>query len=255
MTRYVRFAQDKSPAWGRLEGADIQVLIQAPWLGVEESGTVVSLADVELLAPCEPSKILCVGTNYYDHVREMHFEKPATPILFIKPATCVNDPEATVTRPRSSQQLDYEGELAFVVGKTAYRVPAARAADYIFGYTILNDVTARDLQAADGQWTRAKGFDGFAPIGPYLVTDIDPADLALETRLNGVVKQRARTSLMMWGVPELLEFITEGITLLPGDVVTTGTPAGIGPMADGDVVEVEIEGLGVLRNHVRWEAD
>ena len=255
MTKYVRFTQGTCPVWGQLEGDEIHALSQAPWLGIEESGSAVKVADVELLAPCELGKILCVGKNYYDHVQEMGGERPANPILFIKPATCVNDPEATITRPRSSQQLDYEGELAFVVGKTAYRVPAAEASDYIFGYTILNDVTARDLQAADGQWTRAKSFDGFAPIGPYLVTDLDPGDLALETRLNGVVKQRSRTSLMMWGVGELFEFITEGITLLAGDVVTTGTPAGIGHMADGDVVEVEIEGLGVLRNFIRWEAD
>ena len=254
MARYIRFISDGAIAWGLLDNDEIHVLAQAPWLGVEETGVYLDVEGVELLAPCEPSKIVCVGTNYYDHVQELDFDTPATPILFIKPATCVNDPEAIVVRPRSSQRLDYEGELAFVIGKTARRVPAAQAADYIFGYTILNDVTARDIQADDGQWTRAKCFDGFAPIGPYLTTGIDPSNLELTTRLNGEIKQHSRTSLMMWGVPELLEFITEGITLLPGDVVTTGTPAGIGPMEDGDTVEIEIEGLGVLSNSVRWES-
>ena len=253
MARYVRFMNEGVASWGLLDDDEIHVLTQAPYLGGEESGVCLDVEGVNLLAPCEPNKILCVGTNYYDHVQELGFDRPATPILFIKPSTCVNAPGATLVRPRSSQRLDYEGELAFVVGRTATRVSAAEASDYIFGYTILNDVTARDLQSADGQWTRAKSFDGFAPVGPWLTTGIDPSDLELTTRLNGEVKQHSRTSLMMWGVPELLEFITEGITLLPGDVVTTGTPAGIGPMADGDVVEVEIKGLGMLRNPVQWE--
>ena len=254
MMRYVRFKRDGAASWGVVDGEQIRALERAPWLSLEETGLTLGVTEATLLAPCEPSKILCVGKSYFDHALEiLDGSVPETPILFIKPSTCVNDPGATIIRPRSSQALDYEGELAFVVGKTAKRVKAADADDYIFGYTILNDVTARDIQLADGQWTRAKSFDGFAPIGPFLTTGIDPGDLALTTRLNGVVQQSSRTSLMMWSVPELLEFITEGITLLPGDVVTTGTPAGVGPMADGDTVEVEIEGLGALTNPVRWE--
>ncbi|MDR0285949.1 MAG: fumarylacetoacetate hydrolase family protein [Propionibacteriaceae bacterium] len=253
MERFVRFVREGEPSWGVIVGETIHALARAPYCGVTETGAQTPLAGATLLAPCEPGKIVAVGKNYYDHAREMGGDAPANPILFIKPNTTVNDPEATVVRPRSSQALDYEGELAFVVGRRATRVAAADAADYIFGYTILNDITARDLQSADGQWTRAKSFDGFAPVGPYLVTGIDAGDLSLTTRLNGEVKQASRTSLMMWGVPALLEFITEVMTLLPGDVVTTGTPAGIGRMADGDEVEVEIEGLGVLRNRVRWE--
>ena len=254
MAEYVRYWREGSAGWGVVVGETIHGLVRAPYLGVEEDGHITDLAGAHLLAPCQPSKIVCVGKNYYDHAIEMKGPVPDTPILFIKPNTCVNDPEAVVIRPRQVTALDYEGELAFVVSRTAKRVPAKLASDYIFGYTILNDVTARDIQAADGQWTRAKSYDGFAPIGPRLVTGLDPADLALTTRLNGQVKQDSRTSQMMWPVPELLEFITEAMTLLPGDVVTTGTPAGIGPMADGDLVEVTIEGLGVLRNQVRWES-
>ena len=253
MKKYVRFLRDQSPFWGVVEGSQIRALTGAPYLGGQEDSFTISLAEAELLAPCEPNKILCVGKNYYEHALEMQGGVPETPLLFIKPNTCVNHPGATVVRPRNCQALDYEGELAFVVGKTAKRVPAGRADEYIFGYTILNDVTARDIQQADGQWTRGKCFDGFAPIGPYLTTGIDASDLPLTTRLNGVVKQSARTSQMMWKVPKLLEFITEGITLLPGDMVTTGTPAGIGPMGHGDTVEVEIEGLGVLSNPIAWE--
>jgi len=253
MSKFVRFSRDGSPSWGVVGDGVIHGLAQAPYLGIERDGFVTELSGAALLAPCEPNKILCVGKNYYDHALEMNGPVPETPILFIKPNTCVNDPGAVVTRPRSSQALDYEGELAFVVSQRATRVPAADFADYIFGYTILNDVTARDIQSADVQWTRAKGYDGFAPIGPWLVTDVDVSDVALTTRLNGTVKQSGRTSQMMWKVPALLEFITEAMTLLPGDVVTTGTPAGVGPMADGDVVEVEIENIGILRNHIHWE--
>jgi 2-keto-4-pentenoate hydratase/2-oxohepta-3-ene-1,7-dioic acid hydratase in catechol pathway len=253
MTKHVRFAQGQSSSWGRLEGDKVYGLTQAPWLKDRESGVVVNADDVKLLAPAEPSKIICVGLNYDDHSHELGLDHPEVPVLFIKPSTCVADPETTITRPRSSQQLDYEGELAFVVGKEAHRVSAGQAEEYIFGYTILNDVTARDLQPLDGQWTRAKCFDGFAPIGPELVSDLDPSDLAVETRLNGEIKQHSRTSQMIWSVPELLAFTSEIMTLLPGDMVSTGTPVGVGPMAEGDIVEIEIEGLGVLRNRVRWE--
>ena len=253
MAKYVRFTREEGPSWGIMEGDTIYGLKHAPYLGGETDGFTVNISKTELLAPCEPSKILCVGKNYYGHALEMKEAVPETPILFMKPNTCVNNPGAVVTRPRNCHALDYEGEIAFVVGKTAKRVAASQAGEYIFGYTILNDVTARDIQKADGQWTRSKCFDGFAPIGPYLVTGIDPGNLRLTTRLNGAVKQSASTSQMMWGIPELLEFITEGITLLAGDVVTTGTPEGIGPMAHGDIVEVEIEGLGTLSNSVVWE--
>jgi len=234
-------------------GDSVRPLTAAPYDGGQPDGSSLPLRGLDLLAPCQPSKIVCIGKNYYDHAIEMAAGVPDNPILFLKPSTSVAAPGAPITRPRTCQRLDYEGELAFVVGRTAYRVPAAEAAEYIFGYTICNDVTARDLQAVDGQWTRAKGFDGFAPIGPYLVTDIDPGNLQLTTRLGGQVKQSASTALMMFGVPALLEFITEVMTLLPGDVVSTGTPAGVGPMADGDEVSITVEGIGTLTNPVRWE--
>ena len=175
---------------------------------------------------------------------------PDRPILFIKAPNTVNRPEGEVSAPAFVERLDYEGELAFVVKKRAKNVKAAQYADYILGYTCLNDVTARDVQKSDGQWTRGKSMDGFAPVGPLVTDEVDGGDLAIETRLNGRVVQRARTSAMMTGLGELFAFITAAMTLEPGDVVTTGTPAGIGPMVPGDTVEVEVEGVGVLRSHV-----
>jgi 2-keto-4-pentenoate hydratase/2-oxohepta-3-ene-1,7-dioic acid hydratase in catechol pathway len=191
-----------------------------------------------------------VGKNYYDHALEMNEGVPERPILFLKGVNALNRPEGQVHGPDFVQRLDYEGELAFVIRKRAKNVKAKDFADYILGYTCFDDVTARDVQKEDGQWTRGKSMDGFAPVGPWVIDDVDPTDLKLETRLNGAVVQSSHTGLLMTKVPELMEFITASMTLEPGDVVATGTPAGIGPMHPGDVVEVEIEGIGVLRNFV-----
>ncbi len=248
--KFIRYAKGRRTGWALLEGALVRPLERAPWLGLSPLPDVYDVAGVRLLAPVEPTKIVAVGKNYYDHAVEMNEGIPESPILFLKPTTSLNDPEGSIEYPRLSKRLDYEAELAFVVGKPARRVKKEDAFDYIFGYTCLNDVTARDIQKGDGQWTRGKGFDGFAPVGPCLVTDIDASALAVTARVNGEVKQSASTAQFMWKIPELMAFITSCMTLLPGDIVTTGTPSGIGPMQVGDVVEVEIENIGILRNHI-----
>jgi 2-keto-4-pentenoate hydratase/2-oxohepta-3-ene-1,7-dioic acid hydratase in catechol pathway len=215
------------------------------------TGTSFALADVRLLAPMLPSKVVCVGKNYADHAREMGGEPPAEPIIFLKPSTSVCGPGEPIMRPaRLSERIDFEGELAVVIGRLCRAVPADQAGEVIFGYTCANDVTARDLQARDGQWARAKGFDTFCPLGPWIETDVDPGDLALTTRLNGEVKQSARTSLLLHDVAALVQYVSAAMTLLPGDVLLTGTPAGIGPMECGDEVSVTIDGIGTLSNPV-----
>ena len=218
---------------------------------IKLTGVRFPLADVRLLAPILPSKVVCIGKNYADHAREMGGEPPDEPVIFLKPSTAVCGPGDPIQRPvLLSERVDFEGELAVVIGRLCRQVPADRVADVIFGYTCANDVTARDLQARDGQWTRAKGFDTFCPLGPWIETDVDPADLELSTVLNGDVKQHSRTSLLLHGVQALIVFVSQVMTLLPGDVLLTGTPAGIGPMDKGDQVSVTIEGIGTLSNPV-----
>lgn len=248
--KYLRFEHNGQPAWGVLEGENVRLLKQEPYESTVFDGFTLPLTDCKLLSPCQPTKIVCVGKNYFDHAAEMGEGIPELPLLFLKGPNTVNCHEGAVHAPSFVQRLDYEGELAFVVKKRAKNVKEKDFADYILGYTILNDVTARDIQKADGQWSRGKGMDGFAPIGPWISDEVDGADLKIETRLNGKTVQSSRTTLFMHKLPKLMEFITASMTLEPGDVVTTGTPAGIGPMNPGDVVEVEIEGIGVLRNHI-----
>ncbi len=218
---------------------------------IKLTGTRFSLDEVRLLAPILPSKVVCVGQNYADHIAEMGAEPPAEPIIFLKPSTSVSGPGDPIRRPTGlSERVDYEGELAVVIGRLCSEVPADRAADVIFGYTCANDVTARDLQARDGQWTRAKGFDTFCPLGPWIETGVDPASLALTTSLNGEVKQQSNTSHLLHDVSALVAFVSRVMTLIPGDVLLTGTPAGVGPMDKGDDVAVTIEGIGTLSNPV-----
>jgi len=207
------------------------------------------LDDVKLLAPAVPSKVICVGLNYVEHAKELEMNLPENPIIFLKPPTAVIGPGADIIMPPSSIQVDYEGELGVVIGNRCKDVPALKAEDYILGYTCFNDVTARDLQGKDVQWTRAKSFDTFAPMGPY-IEQADPADLNIQTRVNGKIKQDSNTSDLIFSVPKLVEFISEIMTLLPGDVIATGTPPGVGSLKSGDVVEVEIESLGALQNRV-----
>ncbi|HZC64308.1 MAG TPA: fumarylacetoacetate hydrolase family protein [Streptosporangiaceae bacterium] len=219
--------------------------------GVQFTGATFPLDDVRLLAPVLPSKVVAVGRNYADHAREMGSEPPAEPVLFLKPSTAVVGHGDPIAYPvKLTQRVDYEGELAVIIGRLCREVPAAQAAEVIFGYTCANDVTARDLQARDGQWTRAKGFDTFCPLGPWIETDADPADLGLTTVVNGEVRQQARTSQLLYDVPALVEYVSTVMTLLPGDVLLTGTPAGVGPLEDGDEVSVTIENIGSLRNTV-----
>jgi 2-keto-4-pentenoate hydratase/2-oxohepta-3-ene-1,7-dioic acid hydratase in catechol pathway len=217
--------------------------------GIISGGEELALQDVELLAPCQPTKIVCVGLNYAEHAQELKMELPQEPVIFLKPPSAILGPDGQIVYPASSQQVDYEGELGVVIGKRCKNVPADEAEKYILGYTCFNDVTARDLQRKDGQWTRAKSFDTFASFGPWIAT-IDPAHVDIQTRVNGKAVQKSNTFDLIFEVPELVEFISGVMSLEPGDVIATGTPPGVGPLQKGDVVEVEIEGIGVLKNSV-----
>jgi len=219
--------------------------------GVRFTGNRYPLAEVRLLAPVLPSKVVAVGKNYAEHVKEMGGNSREEPVLFLKPSTSVTGPGDRIAYPvKLTDRVDYEGELAVVIGRLCRDVPKERAEEVIFGYTCANDVTARDLQARDGQWTRAKGFDTFCPLGPWMETGTDPTDLGITTAVNGEVRQHARTSELLWDVPALIEYVSSVMTLLPGDVLLTGTPDGVGPLDAGDQVEVSIEGIGTLSNRV-----
>jgi 2-keto-4-pentenoate hydratase/2-oxohepta-3-ene-1,7-dioic acid hydratase in catechol pathway len=216
---------------------------------IVSGGDIYNLDDIELLAPCQPSKIVCVGLNYMEHAKELNMKLPEEPILFLKPPSAVIGPGDDIVIPKSSQRVDYEGELCVVIGKRCKDVSANEANNCILGYTCFNDVTARDLQQKDGQWTRAKSFDTFSPLGPWIAS-IDPSDVDIKTRVNGQVKQSSNTSDLIFGVPKLIEFISQIMTLMPGDIIATGTPPGVGCLEKGDLVEVQIEGIGELRNRV-----
>jgi 2-keto-4-pentenoate hydratase/2-oxohepta-3-ene-1,7-dioic acid hydratase in catechol pathway len=218
---------------------------------VQLTGARYPVDDVRLLAPVLPSKVVAIGRNYVEHARELGNEAPSEPLIFLKPSTAVIGPGDAIVRPdRLSQRVDFEGELAIVFGRLCRDVPPARVPEVIFGYTCANDVTARDLQRSDGQWTRAKGFDTFCPLGPWMETALDAADVQLSTTVNGEVKQDSRTSLLVHDIPTLVSYVTAVMTILPGDVLLTGTPAGVGPLVDGDSVSVSIEGIGTLTNRV-----
>lgn len=251
--RLVRFRHGDRIATGALEpGADeVRVLRGTFFEDPLPTGETVALVDVLLLAPVLPSKLVCVGKNYAAHAAEFGMQVPEEPLLFLKPSTAVIGPGDPIRLLPISRRVDYEGELAVVIGRLARGVRTEDAFKYILGYTCANDVTLRDLQKTEDQWARAKGFDGSAPIGPWIETDLDPNDAIVRTRLNGEIRQQASTSEMVFGVATLIEYITVFMTLLPGDVLLTGTPEGVGTLSDGDVVEVEVEGVGLLRNEVR----
>jgi 2-keto-4-pentenoate hydratase/2-oxohepta-3-ene-1,7-dioic acid hydratase in catechol pathway len=241
------------PHFGYLENdTTIRAIASDPlYAGIFPEEVTLPLESVKLLAPVIPrSKVVCVGKNYAEHAAEMGGEVPSEPIIFIKPNTSVIGPDALISWPSASERVDHEAELAVVISKICKEVPRARATDVIFGYTLANDVTARDLQKKDGQWTRAKGFDTFCPLGPWIDTDFAPADQRITATVAGVVKQDARLSEMVFDVPAIIEFVTSVMTLLPGDVILTGTPSGIGPMPANEEVIIAIEGLGSLRNKV-----
>jgi 2-keto-4-pentenoate hydratase/2-oxohepta-3-ene-1,7-dioic acid hydratase in catechol pathway len=248
--RLVRFRHGARLATGSLDGAFVRPLRGTFFEEPVPTGEEIPVDDVRLLAPVLPSKVVCVGKNYVEHAREMGGEVPEEPVIFIKPSTSVVGPEEPIPFPPMSRRVDHEGELGLVIGRLARRVKAEDAGRVILGFTCGNDVTARDLQVADGQWTRAKGFDGFCPLGPWIETELDPTDLAVECRVNGDTRQAARTSQLQFGPNALVEFVSAVMSLLPGDVILTGTPAGVGPLAVGDRVEVEIEGIGILENPV-----
>ena len=248
--RLVRFRFGDRIGTGVVEDGLVRVLRGTFFEDPTPTGDEIPLDDVRLLAPVLPSKVVAVGRNYAEHAAEMGGEVPDQPLVFLKPSTAVIGPEDDIPRPSWVGRVDHEGELGVVIGRLARDVRAEEAGGFILGYTCGNDVTARELQAGDGQWTRAKGFDGFCPLGPWVETEVDAGDLAVECRVNGDTRQAARTSQLAFGPGELLEYVTRVMTLLPGDVILTGTPAGVGPLEVGDKVEVEVEGIGVLSNEV-----
>lgn len=254
--RIARFSAGEEPRYGVVEGdpgAEVLAAVNGDPMhqGIQFTGDRYPLAEVRLLAPMIPrSKVVCVGRNYADHAAELGNDLPAEPLIFLKPNTAVIGPEDGIIYPRQTNDLQFEGELAVVFGRICKDVPRARVSEVIYGYTAANDVTARDLQRSDGQWTRAKGFDTFCPLGPWITTDLDVSDVAISTSVSGQVRQSGRTSQLVFDIPALVEYVSSVMTLLPGDVLLTGTPAGVGPLAVGDEVSVTIEGIGTLTNRV-----
>lgn len=251
--KIARFSHEETLRFGIVDDDELVVLAGDPlFAGFETTGQRIALADVTLLAPVIPrSKIVCVGRNFHEHAAEFGNVAPAEPMLFFKPNTAVIGPGDYVVRPPQSSDTHFEGELAAVIGRVAKNVRAEDAANYIFGYTVANDVTARDLQRSDGQWSRAKGFDTFCPLGPVIETEFELEGATLTSRVNGVVRQSAPLSDMIHSVPAIIEYASAAFTLLPGDVILTGTPAGVGAFVAGDELEAEVSGIGVLRNPVR----
>lgn len=255
--RIIRFSHEGDVAFGVVEGDPPLVtrLAGHPFGDVAVTGQRHPLSRVRLLAPILPSKVVAIGKNYADHIAEMAATSPtpvppANPLIFIKPSTSVIGEGDSIRLPPSSQEVHLEGELAAVIGRPARNVSAAEALAYVLGYACANDVTARDQQRSDVQFTRAKGYDSFCPLGPWMETELDPSDLHLVTRVNGEIRQDARTSQMIHDLPTQIAFISEVMTLLPGDVILTGTPAGVGPILNGESVSVQIEGIGTLTNPV-----
>ncbi|HYI34343.1 MAG TPA: fumarylacetoacetate hydrolase family protein [Glaciibacter sp.] len=251
--KIARFSHQGAISFGIFDESELVVLNGDPmFAGYDPSGERVKLSDVKLLAPVIPrSKVVGIGKNYADHATEMGGDAPTEPLLFLKPNTSVIGPGDAIVLPPQSSQVEHEGELAVLIGKVAKSVPADRALEYVFGYTIGNDVTARDLQKADGQWARAKGFDTFCPLGPIVETDFDELGGTLVTRVNGEVRQSGSLDDMVHSIADIVAYASSVWTLLPGDVILTGTPAGVGPLVAGDSVEIEIPGLGILTNPVR----
>ncbi len=249
--KIVRFKAGDDIAYGLAEAAGVTVYKGSPFVAWEATEAMVPWDRVQLLAPVIPTKVVAIGKNYVDHASELDSEVPDEPLIFMKPATAVIGPDANIVYPPDSQNVHHEAELAVVVGRVARNVSAVDASQFILGYTAANDVTARDLQSRDQQWTRSKSYDTFCPLGPAIETELDPLErLAVISRVNGDVRQAGFTTDMVFGVAEIFEYVTRVMTLLPGDVVLTGTPSGVGPIVPGDVVEVEIDGIGTLSNRV-----
>jgi 2-keto-4-pentenoate hydratase/2-oxohepta-3-ene-1,7-dioic acid hydratase in catechol pathway len=248
--RLVRFRHDVRIRTGVLEDDAIRILSGTFFENPVPTGGAVGTSEVRLLAPVIPSKVVAVGRNYVAHAEELGNEVPEEPLIFLKPSTSVIGPGDPVPLPPQSRRVDHEAELAVVIGRVCRGISEEEAPKFVLGYTCGNDVTARDLQEKDDQWTRAKGFDGFCPLGPWVETELDPTDLKVTCRVNGEPRQSGRTSAMAFPPSALVSYVSRVMTLLPGDVILTGTPAGIGPLSAGDQVEVEVEGIGVLVNPV-----
>lgn len=250
--KFVKFRKKKgSEAYGIIEHSTIKEIKGNIFTTFSFTNNIYALNNVKLLAPCTPTKVVCIGTNYQAHAVEMGKPVPQDPKLFIKPDTTVIGPEDTIIYPDwMSSLVHYEAELAVVIGKKAYRIGNNDPFDYVFGYTCLNDVTARDLQRKDGQFTRGKGFDTFCPIGPCIETDLDPTNAKVKSRLNGQLRQDGNSDDLIFPVAQLVKFISDVMTLYPGDIIATGTPSGVGEMKKGDVIEIEVGNIGVLKNSV-----
>jgi 2-keto-4-pentenoate hydratase/2-oxohepta-3-ene-1,7-dioic acid hydratase in catechol pathway len=250
--RIVRYQyKNEAPTYGWLLENKVGPIVGNIYDEYRRQEVGLPLASVRLLAPVQPSKIVCIGRNYAEHAKEHDAEVPKVPLLFLKPPSAIINPGEAIILPPQSQQVEHEAELVVVMGKRAHNVTVERARDYIFGYTVGNDVTARDLQRSDGQWTRSKGFDTFCPFGPWVDTEFDPSDAVITCRVSGQPRQMASTRDMVFNVSSLIAFISAVMTLEPGDLIFTGTPAGVSPLEDGDEVVAEIEGLGKLSNPVR----
>jgi 2-keto-4-pentenoate hydratase/2-oxohepta-3-ene-1,7-dioic acid hydratase in catechol pathway len=252
--RLIRYQAKKEPAqYGWVSNDKVGRIDGSPFGEFQRLEATFPIESVQLHAPIQPGKIICVGRNYSEHIKEQKAETPETPLLFLKPPSAVIGPRQTIILPPQSEQVDHEAELVVVIGKRGRWIQPSDAFSYIYGYTIGNDVTARDLQRRDGQWTRSKGFDTFCPLGPWVETEFDPTDAMISCHVNGELRQMASTHDMIFHVDQIIAFASSIMTLEPGDVIMTGTPAGISPLHPGDVVEVTIEGLGKLHNPVAIE--
>ncbi|MEY4410066.1 MAG: hypothetical protein RLZ99_539 [Actinomycetota bacterium] len=248
--KIARFNLNDEIRFGSINQDQVSLFASNPMDSMEHSGEIVSLDQVQLLAPVAPSKVICIGMNYAAHAAEISQDVPDEPLLFFKPISAIIGSGQHIVLPQQSDQVELEVELAIVIGKEAKNIPKSAVKDHIFGYTIGNDVTARDIQFSDLQWARAKGFDTFCPLGPWIETEFDPTAKHLESRVQGELRQHSITSDMIFDVETIVSFVSENLTLLPGDVILTGSPAGISRITHGDEVECEIEGIGVLRNLV-----
>jgi 2-keto-4-pentenoate hydratase/2-oxohepta-3-ene-1,7-dioic acid hydratase in catechol pathway len=254
--KILRFFEGQKEKWGIYKSDSVMEIVWENGVpgDYSYSGKEFSLNNIKLLSPCIPSKVICIGLNYRSHAEEVHFKLPTEPIIFLKPSTAVIGSGENILLPARSRRVDYEAEFAVVIGKRARHVPAARAYEYIWGYTCANDVTARDLQPQDGQWTYSKSFDTFSPLGPWIETEIeDPCQLEVIGLLNGEEVQRGRVSDLIFNIEELIEYISGCMTLLPGDVIMTGTPSGIGQLKEGDNFTVNISQIGRLQNYALSE--
>jgi 2-keto-4-pentenoate hydratase/2-oxohepta-3-ene-1,7-dioic acid hydratase in catechol pathway len=252
MIKYVRIIDNGNLFWGKLENDIVRLIDNPPWDKSFETGRALKFDQKMLAAPVVPSKIVLVGLNYHEHIKESQSASivPEEPVIFMKPPTAVIGPNDSIPCYSRLERVDYEGELAVIIGQKIFQADSTAAGAAIFGYTCLNDVTARHLQKKDTQWTRAKSFDGFCPIGPWIVTGIDASDLKIETFQNGELRQSGKTSDQIWNVCKLISFISHVMTLLPGDVISTGTPQGVGPVKPGDTIKITIENIGTLENRV-----